>query len=73
MSNREYLTEKQAESLTLSDFTRAARRTLQELYETKSHFATNPPASDVLHLSPQDRRLLIGMKIQIEEGKRSRV
>jgi hypothetical protein len=68
MKNLEYLSEHDARSLSLSEFVAAARRTLEELYERKSYFESNPPGSETLHLSRADRRLLRGFKIKIEES-----
>jgi hypothetical protein len=67
MKNLEYLSEHDAKSLSLSAFVAAARRTLEELYERKSYFESNPPASDALRLTLADRRLLRGMKIKVND------
>jgi hypothetical protein len=67
MKNYENLSREQADKLSLSVYLGAARRTLQELYERKCHFESNPPVSDVLHLSPEDRKFLAGIKVRIKE------
>jgi hypothetical protein len=67
MKNLEYLSEHDARSLSLSAFVAAARRTLEELYERRSHFTANPPVSNMLHLTLADRRLLRGMKIKVND------
>ena len=67
----EYLSEFEARQLTFREFVLAARKTLEELYERKSHLASNPPASDVLHLTLADRRLLRGMHIAVEEKQKT--
>jgi hypothetical protein len=67
MKNFEYLSEKESEALSLKDYIAAARRTLEELYERKSYFESNPPGSETLHLSRADRRLLRGMKIKVND------
>jgi hypothetical protein len=67
MKNLEYLSEHDARSLSLSAFVAAARRTLEELYERKSYFESNPQATDVLRLSPWDRRFLKGIRIKVND------
>ncbi len=62
-----YLSEQEAERLSLSEFVRAARRTLEEKYERISYFETNPPASDILRLTPADRAYLHGLNIKVDE------
>jgi hypothetical protein len=63
-----YLTKQEAEKLSLSDYVRAARRTLEEAHERRTYLESNPPTSDTLRLIPADRRLLRGMNIKIEDG-----
>ncbi len=72
MKKFEYLSEREAERLSLSAFVAAARRTLQEIYDRKSHFESNPPVSEQLHLTPADRYLLRGMRIKVEEPDESK-
>jgi hypothetical protein len=84
MSNPiEWLSEKEAERLSLSEFVRAARRTLQERFEESNrwtlaqfgeqvqslmHEQQNPPASE-LHLSLYDRKFLKGIQIKVDDYK----
>jgi hypothetical protein len=73
MKHFEWLSEKEAESLTLSQYVAAARRTLEEAHARRLHLESNPPTSDLLRLIPADCRLLRGMNIKIEdEGTASR-
>jgi len=80
MENPEYLSERQAEELSLSEFIRAARKTLEERHEQmtlQEHFGilampTTSPVSDSLNLTVYDRKLLEGMRIKgVEEPEAS--
>jgi hypothetical protein len=71
---REYLSEKETERLSLSEYVRAVRNTLEELHERKCLEAnvlivSQPKVtSDALCLTPADRRWLRNMHIKVEEA-----
>jgi hypothetical protein len=67
MKNFEYLSEQESKKLTLSSYLSAARRTLEERYERRLFFESNPSVSEVLKLTPADRRLLRGMKVKVND------
>jgi hypothetical protein len=62
-----YLSEKESEKLSLMSYVAAARRTLEELYLRRLHLESNLPGSEVFRLSPEDCKLLAGMKVGIKE------
>jgi hypothetical protein len=62
----EWLSKKEAESLTMSQYLSAARRTLEEAHAKRSHLESNPPASDALRTTSWDRDLLKGMMIRVK-------
>jgi hypothetical protein len=64
-----YLTKQEADKLSLSDYVRAARLTLEEAHARRTYLESNPPTSDTLCLAPADCVLLRGMNIKIENER----
>jgi uncharacterized iron-regulated membrane protein len=67
MKDREWLSQEQAEKLSLSQFVAACRRTLEEAHARTVSLEANPPAEARLRLSPYDLALLRGMRIAVQE------